>query len=165
MTKQLIDAYQAQESSIIGVQEVADEAVSKYGIVDYSQEVEDDLYKVANLVEKPALEEAPSNIAILGRYILTPEIFSILENTPPGKGNEIQLTDALETLLTQDSIYAQVFSGKRYDIGNKLGFLEATVEFALSREDTREEFSSYLAQLLSQDQEALQKIAAMKDEE
>ncbi|GAB6099386.1 UTP--glucose-1-phosphate uridylyltransferase GalU [Halanaerocella petrolearia] len=163
VTKQLIEAYEEEESSIIGVQEVADEVVHKYGIVDYSQQVADDLYKVANMVEKPALEEAPSNIAILGRYILSPRIFDILENTPPGKGNEIQLTDALESLLSQDNIFARVFAGKRYDIGNKLGFLEATVEFALSREDTREEFSNYLADLLSQDPEALEKIAAAQE--
>ncbi|AGB42239.1 UTP-glucose-1-phosphate uridylyltransferase [Halobacteroides halobius DSM 5150] len=163
VTKQLIEAFAEKESSIIGVQKVADEVVNKYGIVDYDQQ-EDDLYKVDNLVEKPALEEAPSNIAILGRYILTPEIFTILENTPPGKGNEIQLTDALESLLAQDEIYARVFTGKRYDIGNKLGFLKATVEFALSREDIKDDFSNYLAELLSQDPQTLQKIAAAQEE-
>ncbi|WP_408955071.1 UTP--glucose-1-phosphate uridylyltransferase GalU [Natroniella sp. ANB-PHB2] len=158
VTKQLIDAFAEKETTVIGVQEVEDEVVHKYGIVDYSSNVED-LYKVRNLVEKPSLEEAPSNIAILGRYIITPEIFEILENTPPGKGNEIQLTDALQTLMEQKEMYAQAFSGKRYDIGNKLGFLEATVEFALARDDIREDFKRYLIKFLQQDTDMLEEIA------
>ena len=102
------------------------------------------LYKVKDLVEKPAKGKAPSNVAILGRYIITPEIFEILENTQPGSGGEIQLTDALRALGRMQDMYAYNFEGKRYDIGSKLGFLQATVEFALKREELREEFESYL---------------------
>ena len=97
-----------------------------------------------DLVEKPSLEEAPSNIAILGRYIITPQIFDILENTAPGKGGEIQLTDALKTLINKEAMYAYNFEGKRYDVGDKLGFLQATIEFALKKEELREDFIKYL---------------------
>lgn len=97
-----------------------------------------------DLVEKPSIEEASSNIAILGRYIITPEIFNILENTKPGKNGEIQLTDALKTLISKEAMYAYNFDGKRYDVGDKLGFLEATIEFALKRPELREEFIEYL---------------------
>ncbi len=154
VTKQLIDVYAERKSTVIGVQEVADQAVSKYGIVDYSSK-EDDLYNVKQLVEKPSLEEAPSNIAILGRYIITPDIFEVLENTPPGKGNEIQLTDALQALMEQQDVYAQVFSGKRYDIGNKLGFLEATMEFALDRDDIKDDFKKYLTKFCQENKDIL----------
>ena len=100
--------------------------------------------KLKDLVEKPSIEEAPSNVAILGRYIITPQIFEILENTKPGKGGEIQLTDALKTLIGNEAMYAYNFEGRRYDVGDKLGFLQATVEFALKREELREEFIEYL---------------------
>ena len=106
--------------------------------------IEDRVYKVKDLVEKPSIEEAPSNIAILGRYIITPEIFNILENTKPGKGGEIQLTDALKTLISQEAMYAYNFEGKRYDVGDKLGFLQATIEFALKKEELRDDFIKYL---------------------
>ncbi|MCK8816271.1 UTP--glucose-1-phosphate uridylyltransferase GalU [Natroniella sulfidigena] len=158
VTRQLIEAFVEKQTTVIGVQEVEDEVVHKYGIVDYSNN-DDGLYKIQNLVEKPSLEEAPSNIAILGRYIITPEIFEILENTPPGKGNEIQLTDALQTLMEQEEMYAQAFSGKRYDIGNKLGFLEATIEFALARDDIRDDFKRYLIEFLQRDTDMLEEIA------
>lgn len=154
VTKQLMEVYEEKESSIIGVQKVADEVVHKYGIVDYAEQ-EQELYNVDNLIEKPALEEAPSNIAILGRYIIEPEIFSILENTEPGKGNEVQLTDALLELVSQQDVYAQVFDGKRYDIGNKLGFLEATVEFAFDRDDIKDDFREYLVDFLEENTEIL----------
>ena len=154
VTKQLMEVYEEKEASIIGVQKVADELVHKYGIVDYF-ESENDLYHVNNLIEKPNLDEAPSNIAILGRYIIEPEIFSILENTPPGKGNEIQLTDALLELVNKQDVYAQVFNGKRYDIGNKLGFLEATVEFAFDRDDIKVDFREYLVNFLEENTEIL----------
>ncbi|SDC81912.1 MULTISPECIES: UTP--glucose-1-phosphate uridylyltransferase GalU [unclassified Candidatus Frackibacter] len=143
VTKQLIEAFEEKESTVIGVQRVPDKLVHNYGIVDYSNGNGDD-YQVQDLVEKPALEEAPSNIAILGRYVITPAIFDILENTDPGKGDEIQLTDALKTLLGQEEVYAHVFQGRRYDIGNKLGFLEAVVEFAFDRDDIRDDFKDYL---------------------
>ena len=141
--KQMINAYDEYKTSILGVQEVARENVDKYGILDVKH-IEDRVYKVKDMVEKPSVEEAPSNIAILGRYIITPEIFNILENQEPGKGGEIQLTDALQTLATKEAIYAYNFEGRRYDVGDKLGFLEATVDFALKREGLGEEFAEFL---------------------
>ena len=141
--KQLIDCYEEYKTSVLGVQTVEPQDVNKYGIVG-GLHIEDRVYKVKNLIEKPAVEEAPSNVAILGRYIITPKIFEILENTAPGKGNEIQLTDALETLIKNEAMYAYDFEGRRYDVGDKLGFLQATVEFALKREELREPFIQYL---------------------
>ncbi len=141
--KQLIDVYEKYQTSVLGVQTVPDSDVSKYGIIK-GNPVEDRIYKVSDLVEKPEPEKAPSNVAILGRYIITPDIFSYLESATPGKGGEIQLTDALKRMLASGSMYAYNFFGKRYDVGNKQGFLEATVEFALKRDDLREEFSAYL---------------------
>ena len=141
--KQLMDCYKEYKTSILGVQTVAREDVSKYGIVD-GIHIEDKVYKVKKLVEKPSVEEAPSNVAILGRYIITPQIFDIIENTKPGKGGEIQLTDALETLIENEAMYAYNFEGRRYDVGDKLGFLQATVEFALKKDELREPFIEYL---------------------
>lgn len=141
--KQMIDAYDEYKTTVLGVQEVAKENVDKYGILDVKH-IEDRVYKVKDMVEKPSIEEAPSNIAILGRYIITPEIFNILENQAPGKGGEIQLTDALQTLATKEAIYAYNFEGRRYDVGDKLGFLEATVDFALKRPELRDEFIEFL---------------------
>ena len=141
--KQMIDAYDEYKTTVLGVQEVARENVDKYGILDVKH-IEDRVYKVKDMVEKPSIEEAPSNIAILGRYIITPEIFNILENQAPGKGGEIQLTDALQTLATKEAIYAYNFEGRRYDVGDKLGFLEATVDFALKRPELRDDFIAFL---------------------
>ena len=141
--KQLMDCYKEYKTTILGVQTVNHEDVNKYGIVD-GIHIEDRVYKVKKLVEKPAIEEAPSNVAILGRYIITPQIFDILQNTKPGKGGEIQLTDALQTLIENEAMYAYNFEGRRYDVGDKLGFLQATVEFALKRDELREPFIEYL---------------------
>ena len=141
--KQLIDCFNEYNTTILGVQTVPEESVSKYGIVN-GIHIEDKVYKVKDLVEKPSTEEAPSNVAILGRYIITPEIFNILENTKPGKGGEIQLTDALKTLISQEAMYAYNFEGKRYDVGDKLGFLQATIEFALKKDELRNDFIKYL---------------------
>ena len=141
--KQLINCFNEYKTTILGVQTVEPENVNKYGIVD-GIHIEDRVYKVKRLVEKPTVEESPSNVAILGRYIITPQIFEILENTKPGKGNEIQLTDALETLIKHEAMYAYDFEGRRYDVGDKLGFLQATVEFALKREELRDSFIEYL---------------------
>lgn len=141
--KQMIDVFDGCQTSVLGVQTVRPEDVSKYGIVA-GQQVGDRLYRVENLVEKPKKEQAPSNVAILGRYIITPEIFDCLEQTQPGAGGEIQLTDALKALAVKQEMYAYDFVGRRYDVGNKQGFLEATVEFALKREDLRDEFLAYL---------------------
>lgn len=141
--KQMIDAYDEYKTSILGVQEVAKENVDKYGILDVKY-IEDRVYKVKDMIEKPSVDDAPSNIAILGRYIITPEIFNILENQEAGKGGEIQLTDALQTLATKEAIYAYNFEGRRYDVGDKLGFLEATVDFALKRPELRDDFMAFL---------------------
>lgn len=141
--KQLIDCYDEYNTSVLGVQTVEAKDVNKYGIVN-GIHIEDRVYKVKGLVEKPAVEEAPSNVAILGRYIITPRIFKILEETKPGKGGEIQLTDALKTLVENEAMYAYNFNGRRYDVGDKLGFLQATVEMALKREGLRDDFIKYL---------------------
>lgn len=141
--KQLMDCYDEYRTTILGVQQVPQQEVSKYGIVKGTF-IEDRVYKVKDLVEKPSAEEAPSNIAILGRYIITPEIFNILDTTKPGKGGEIQLTDALKTLMNKEAMYAYSFQGRRYDVGDKMGFLQATVEFALKRNDINRQFMEYL---------------------
>ena len=141
--KQLANMYDKYESTIIGVQSVPRNDVDKYGIVD-GLKVDENLYEIKDLIEKPNVEEAPSNMAILGRYILTPDIFEMIENTSPGKGGEIQLTDALKLLKEHKEIYAYEFDGKRYDTGDKLGYLKATVEYALRNEELSEEFRDYL---------------------
>jgi UTP--glucose-1-phosphate uridylyltransferase len=148
--KQLMDCYVKYETSIIGVQEVPLSEVYKYGIVNGTL-IEDRVYKVNDLVEKPKVSEAISNIAILGRYIITPRIFDIIENTKPGKGGEIQLTDALKTLISEEPMYAYNFRGRRYDVGDKQGFLEATVEYALKREDLKKAFMQYLLTIKDND--------------
>lgn len=140
---QLMDTHREFQSTVLGVQEVERKDTSKYGIVD-GVKLCDNVYSVNSLVEKPAVDEAPSNIAILGRYIIAPEIFEILENTVPGKGGEIQLTDALNQLAHRDKVYARVFEGKRYDIGDKLGYLKATVDFALKREELGPALMEYI---------------------
>jgi UTP--glucose-1-phosphate uridylyltransferase len=142
--KQLIKVYDEYRTTVIGVQQVPAEEVSKYGIV-CCKNVEDRVYKVKDLVEKPDIGNAPSNIAILGRYIITSRIFDFLEKVSPGKGGEIQLTDALKALIEVEAMYAYDFIGKRYDVGNRQGFLQATVEIALGRDDLKKEFSQYLA--------------------
>ena len=144
--RQLIDVYEETGGSVLGCQIVADAQVSSYGIVAGTMQNER-LMHVSDMIEKPALAEAPSRMAVLGRYIIRPEIFSILQNTEPGKGGEIQLTDALKVLAQRDTVYAYNFEGRRYDLGDKLGFLEATVEFALRRSDLGDPFRAYLKQL------------------
>lgn len=160
--KQMMDIYDQYQTSILGVQTVRDEDVSKYGIVD-GERVSDRVYTVKGLVEKPAVEEAPSNVAILGRYIINPGIFDILAETKPGKGGEIQLTDALKELALKEDMYAYDFIGKRYDVGNKQGFLEATVETALRRDDLREEFLQYLVKVVEKEVESLAEVATGKE--
>lgn len=150
--KQLIDAYDKYNTTILGVQKVKNEDTDKYGIVD-GIKVSDDTYKVNTLVEKPNPDEAPSNMAILGRYIINPEIFDILGDLPPGKNGEIQLTDALEKLNEKSSMYAYIFEGKRYDLGDKLGFLQATVDFALKRPELRDNFLSYIKEVCKDNRE------------
>jgi len=147
--KQLMDVYESHpNSSIIGVQEVNRADVSKYGIVDPNEQLEDHLYSINTLVEKPSIEEAPSNLAIQGRYILQPEIFSILETIEPGAGDEIQLTDALRKLSEKQRLLAYFFEGNRYDVGDKLGFIKATLELGLKREGLKEDLLIYLEELM-----------------
>ena len=141
--KQLINSYNEYKTTILGVQKVNDNDVSKYGIVD-GIHIEDRVFKVKDLVEKPNADESPSNIAILGRYIITPQIFEHLENTKPGKNGEIQLTDALKSLMAEEAMYAYEFEGKRYDVGDKMGFITATIEFALKKQELRESVLNYL---------------------
>lgn len=145
---QMMEIYEKRQQPVIGVQPVPEADVDKYGIVKFNDQ-EDRIYRVQDLIEKPSCDKAPSNLAILGRYIITPDIFPILENTDPGKGGEIQLTDALKELATRRQVNAYNFSGNRYDVGNKLGFLQATVEFALQREELGEQFRFYLKEIMS----------------
>lgn len=146
--KQMMDMYEQYESTILGVQTVAEDQVNKYGIVQGAQ-VSDRMYTVENMVEKPKIGEAPSNVALLGRYIITPAIFPLLEKQEAGAGGEIQLTDALCKLAGQEKMYAYDFIGRRYDVGSKIGFLQATVDFALDRADLRDEFMTYLKEVVS----------------
>ncbi len=141
--KQMIEVYDEYKTTILGVQDVPAGEVDKYGIIS-GMKIEERVYKVKGLVEKPKVDEAPSNIAILGRYIINPAIFDILEHTAPGKGGEIQLTDALKELATVEAMYAYNFKGKRYDVGDKTGFLKATVEYALRRDNLKEGFMEYI---------------------
>ena len=142
--KQMMDAFSRLGATMLGCQEVPQELVSRYGIVQGQPTDNDRVVKLIDMVEKPAVDEAPSRLAALGRYILTPDIFEILRRVQPGKGGEIQLTDALRLMADREAVYAYTFSGRSYDTGNKLGFLKATVEYALRREDLGEAFREYL---------------------
>ena len=150
--KQLMDVYEDCEGSVLGVQEVPRDKVSSYGVVK-PLAVKDRLWQAVDLVEKPPVEEAPSRLAVLGRYIISPEIFGILEKTQPGRGGEIQLTDALKKLSEQEPVYAYEFEGRRYDVGDKQGYLEATVDFALKRPDLRDPFLRYLLKTVGKETE------------
>ena len=145
VAKQLIDNYSKYGSSIVGCQEVKELDVSKYGIVKPSKSLNEKTVEMADFIEKPSIEEAPSRLACLGRYLLTPKIFEYLEKTEPGKGGEIQLTDAIVAMMKDgEKVLAYNFDGKRYDIGNKFGLLKANIEFGLRNEETREELLEYL---------------------
>ena len=150
-TQQMISVFEKHQSSVLATQVVEGPDISRYGVIK-GKLVEDGFgsgrtYRVEDLVEKPTYAEAPSNLAIIGRYILTPEIFEVLEQTRADKGGEIQLTNGLRLLLERQSVHAYRFEGKRYDAGDKLGFLKATVEFALKREDLGSDFAAYLREL------------------
>lgn len=147
--QQLIDLYDKVQSSVIAVMEVPVEDVSKYGILDAVEE-SPGVYRIMDLVEKPPVDKAPSRLAVMGRYVIEPAIFPILAETRPGAGGEIQLTDALRVLCREKPIYGLAFQGRRYDVGDKLGFLKATVEFALARPDLAGEFREYLLALCLQ---------------
>jgi UTP--glucose-1-phosphate uridylyltransferase len=146
--RQLLDVYESYTAPVIALMEVPLENTSMYGIVDAepvaSSNGRDGLYRIRNLVEKPRARDAPSNLAIVGRYVLTSEVFDSLEAIEPGSGGEIQLTDGLKHLLRSQPIYGYRFEGTRYDAGDKLGFLKATVEFALKRADLGPQFEQYL---------------------
>lgn len=145
IAKQLIDVYEKYESSIVGCQEVDEKDISKYGIVKPIEKLDKSTCVIEDFIEKPSLEEAPSNFACLGRYLLTGKIFKYLEEVKPGKGGEIQLTDAiLDMLKDGERVLSYNFEGKRYDIGNKVGLLKANIEFGLKNEETREELLKYL---------------------
>ncbi len=153
--KQMVEQFEKRMSSIIGVQKVSPQEVQRYGIVDGIL-LEQGIHLVHDLVEKPSAEAAPSQIAIMGRYILTPQIFDILEKQPPGSGGEIQLTDALAALNAIESVFAYEFKGKRFDVGEKLGFIKTSIEFALEREELRAPLLSYLQQMLLEQKTAVQ---------
>lgn len=144
--KQMMDVYDKYQASVIGVQTVPEDQVDKYGIVS-GNALSDYVYAVDDLVEKPTIEAAPSNLAILGRYIISPEIFEILEHTGRGAGGEIQLTDGLKRLAKREKMVAYDFAGRRYDVGDKLGFLEATVEYGLRTPGLEDRFREYLKNL------------------
>lgn len=144
--KQLIDVYEKYDAPVVATMQVEGEAISRFGVID-ADEVEPGVFRVKDMVEKPSFEEAPSDLAIIGRYILTPDIFPAIEQTRKGAGGEIQITDAMRDLLQQRPLYAVRLEGTRHDAGDKLGFLIATVEFALKREDLGKEFRDYLRSL------------------
>ena len=145
VAKQLIDSYSKYGSSIVGCQEVKESDVSKYGIVKPLLSLDEKTVEMEDFIEKPSVDEAPSKLACLGRYLLTPKIFDYLEKTEPGKGGEIQLTDAIVAMMKDgEKVLAYNFEGKRYDIGNKFGLLKANIEFGLRNEETREELLEYL---------------------
>lgn len=144
--KQMVDLFNFQHCSILGTESVPKEDVSSYGVVD-GVEVKPGLMEVSGIVEKPPVDQAPSNIAVVGRYILTPRIFDLLEGTEKGAGNEIQLTDAIAKLLTDQRVLSYNFEGRRFDCGSKLGYLKAQVEYALEHEEVGEDFRNYLRSL------------------
>ena len=147
--RQMIDIYNDLGATILGCQEVPQEKVSAYGIVAGVPVEGKNVLRVTNMIEKPSVEEAPSRTAVLGRYIITPDVFEVLARTEPGKGGEIQLTDAIQTMASREAVYAYCFEGKRYDVGDKLGFLKATVEYALRRPELGEPFRKYLKDLMT----------------
>ncbi|WP_302053273.1 UTP--glucose-1-phosphate uridylyltransferase GalU [Bacillus sp. FJAT-29790] len=149
--KQLKNVYEQHQCSVIGVQQVPMEDVSKYGIIDPEKLIADNVFQLNSLVEKPSQQDAPSSYAIMGRYILEPEIFDILETLPPGAGGEIQLTDAIRKLTNTKQVLAYYFEGDRYDVGDKLGFIKATIELGLKRPDLRGDLLQYIHKLLEQE--------------
>jgi UTP--glucose-1-phosphate uridylyltransferase len=146
---QLLDVYRKYQGTVLGLERVPMENISSYGCVKASQ-ISDKVFEVVDMVEKPKREEAPSDLAIIGRYVLTPDIFPILEKQKPGKGGEIQLTDAIRKMLKEKAVYGCLFEGIRHDCGDKLGFLKATVDLALKREEFNNEFRTFLRQRLAE---------------
>ena len=149
LTKQLINEYDKTHASILAVKKVPHDEVSAYGVIDPEREVSKGLFNVKKFVEKPAVADAPSDLAIIGRYLLTPEIFDILENQKPGKGNEIQLTDAIDTLNQTQRVFAHEFTGDRYDVGNKFGYVKTNIEYGLAHPEVKDELRAYILDLAS----------------
>ena len=147
LTKQLMNDYDETHASTIAVMKVPHEEVSAYGVIAPQGEGINGLYSVETFVEKPAPEEAPSDLAIIGRYLLTPEIFQILENQEPGAGNEIQLTDAIDTLNKTQRVFAREFKGRRYDVGDKFGFMKTSIDYALKHPQVKDDLKQYIINL------------------
>lgn len=147
LTKQLINDYEKTHASTIAVMPVPHEEVSAYGVIAPHGEGINGLYSVNTFVEKPAPEDAPSDLAIIGRYLLTPEIFDILEKQEPGAGNEIQLTDAIDTLNKTQRVFAREFKGNRYDVGDKFGYMKTSIEYGLNHAQTKEDLKNYIIEL------------------
>lgn len=147
LTKQLINDYDETRASTIAVMEVPHEDTSKYGIINPEHMVKKGLYNVKNFVEKPKPEEAPSNLAIIGRYLLTPEIFDVLDQQTPGAGGEIQLTDAIDTLNKTQRVFAHQFTGKRYDVGDKFGFMKTSIEYGLTHPEVKDNLKEFIIDL------------------
>src|SRR5690606_7777105 len=143
---QMIEVFERYDAPVIATMQVEGDAISRFGVID-AEEVEPGVFKIKDMVEKPALADAPSDLAIIGRYIFTPDIFGAIEKTEPGSGGEIQITDAMRVLLKERPFYAVKLDGRRHDAGDKLGFLIATVEFALKRDDLADDFREYLRSL------------------
>ena len=147
LTKQLINDYDKTHASTIAVMKVPHKEVSKYGVIAPDGKIADDLYNVKSFVEKPDVDKAPSDLAIIGRYLLTPEIFDILEHQKPGRGGEVQLTDAIDTMNKTQRVFAQVFKGQRFDVGNKEGYLETSIQYGLKHPETRDALRKYIKEL------------------
>ncbi|HJC04244.1 UTP--glucose-1-phosphate uridylyltransferase GalU [Ligilactobacillus hohenheimensis] len=147
LTKQLMDRYEETNASTLAVMKVPHEEVNKYGVIDPAAETRPGLYDVRRFVEKPAVEEAPSDLAIIGRYLLTPEIFGMLETQQPGAGNEIQLTDAIDRLNKVQRVFAHEFKGDRFDVGYKFGYLKTSIQFGLKHPEVKDELTAYIKQL------------------
>ena len=147
LSKQLMNDYESTHASTIAVMEVPHDETSKYGIINPEAEVSEGLYSVNSFVEKPKPEEAPSDLAIIGRYLLTPEIFDVLENQKPGAGNEIQLTDAIDTLNKTQRVFAREFKGKRYDVGDKFGFMKTSIEYGLCHPEVKDNLKEYIIEM------------------
>lgn len=144
LTKDLIDQYNQTKASTVAVMDVDKQDVDKYGIIDPGQAISDSLFQVKSFVEKPKVDEAPSTMAIIGRYLLTPEIFEILESQKPGAGNEIQLTDAIQTLNKSQRVFAHKFTGNRYDVGDKFGFVQTSIEYGLDHPQIQTQLEDYI---------------------
>ncbi len=164
LSKQLINNYEATHASTIAVMDVPHKDVDKYGIINPGEEVEKDLFNVINFVEKPKVEEAPSNMAIIGRYLLTPEIFGILENQKPGAGNEIQLTDAIDTLNKTQRVFAHKYTGTRYDVGDKFGFMKTSLEYSLRHPQIKDDMKQLILDLSDEIRENEKKTSKKKED-